>query len=108
MELIKARRNLGKRDNVHFWREERGLEVDAVLNWGNYVHAVEIKAAKKIKPSLASGITQWQEAVKKNAEVRRYVIYGGEENQEVDGVQWISWRKSEQANLPEAIPAKMA
>ena len=101
MELIKAKRNRGKGDNIHFWREDRGLEVDAVLQYGNYLRAVEIKAAKTIKTSLANGITQWKEAVKANTDAQRFVIYGGEEDQEIDGVKWVSWRRCETVNLPE-------
>ena len=99
LELIKSRRNRGWADNIYFWREDRGLEVDAVLQYGNYLRAVEIKAAKAIKSSLANGITQWKEAVKNNTDVRRFVIYGGEEDQEIDGVQWVSWRRCETVNF---------
>ena len=99
MELIKARTNVGKRPNVHFWREDRGLEVDAVLHYGDHLRAVEIKASQNIKASLANGITEWKEAVKNNTDVQRYVIYGGEENQEVDHIPWVSWRTCDVVNF---------
>lgn len=99
MELIKARTNVGKSNNVHFWREDQGLEVDAVLHYALHLRAVEIKAAKTIKSSLAAGITKWKKAIKEHAEARRYVIYGGEENQVVDDIPWVSWRKCDTINF---------
>jgi predicted AAA+ superfamily ATPase len=99
MEQIKARTTVGENNNVYFWRDEQQLEVDALLHYSSHLRAVEIKATKTIKASLADNITHWAASLKAETDSQRYVIYGGEEDTVLDGVTWVSWRRCESVNM---------
>ncbi len=57
-ELLKSRVNMALDPNLYFYREKSGVEVDAVLTHGNYLHLYEIKAGKSIRPDYFNNINE--------------------------------------------------
>lgn len=51
-ELLKSRYNIGREPNLYFYREQSGLEVDAVMIEGGALHLYEIKAGKTLRPDF--------------------------------------------------------
>ena len=49
-ELLKSRYNIGREPNLYFYREQSGLEVDAIMNEGGSPHLYEIKSGKTLRP----------------------------------------------------------
>jgi hypothetical protein len=62
MEVVKRILNRGKRQNLHFYRDTKGNEVDLLICEGRIFTAVEIKSAKTFQPEFISGIQQFQQA----------------------------------------------
>jgi predicted AAA+ superfamily ATPase len=62
MEVVKIILNRGKRQNLHFYRDTKGNEVDLLICEGRIFTAVEIKSAKTFQPEFISGIQHFQQA----------------------------------------------
>jgi predicted AAA+ superfamily ATPase len=90
-ELIKKRYNAGKPRNLYFWRDNKGNEVDIIIDEGNSLFPVEIKAGQTITPAYFKGINFWNQLTgnKEGA-----VIYAGEKMQKrSSGITIIPWNK---------------
>jgi len=89
-ELIKQRFNDGKPAELYFWRDNTGNEVDVVFEVGTELQAVEIKSGATLVRDWLKGIAKWQSLA--GAEARSpWLIYGGADAYQRDGVQVIPW-----------------
>lgn len=79
MELLKERYNAGKTDNLYFWRNSKGHEVDILIDNGIELIPVEIKSGETITKAYFKGINYWN---KLTDTTRGYVVYAGNELQE--------------------------
>ena len=52
MELLKYRYNQGKRNNLNFYRDSQGNEIDVIYNIAHNVLPIEIKAVEIITPEF--------------------------------------------------------
>lgn len=88
-ELIKTRYNTGKPDNLYFWRDNKGNEIDLIIDEGNQLYPVEIKAGQTITPAYFKGIEFWNRLTGSKGGT---VIYAGENRQKrSSGAQVIPW-----------------
>jgi predicted AAA+ superfamily ATPase len=90
-ELIKKRYNAGGSNNLYFWRDSKGNEVDVIVDNGNTLFPIEIKAGQTITSEYFKGINFWNELTgnKEGA-----VIYAGKNIQKrSSGVNVIPWTK---------------
>jgi predicted AAA+ superfamily ATPase len=85
MEALKFRLNRGKRDNMSFYRDSSGNEVDLVLEFGSSVFPVEIKGGVTISRDYFKGLRSFE---KNNLELPLggAIIYGGTETQVRDNI----------------------
>ncbi|MGB1450702.1 MAG: ATP-binding protein, partial [Marinirhabdus sp.] len=60
VEYLKQRWNSAKPNNLYFWRNSRGNEIDLLLDQGNALSPIEIKAGKTITPDFFKGLKYWQ------------------------------------------------
>lgn len=75
--LVKKNLNEGKRSNLYFYRENRGIEVDVVeQNNHNSVHLYEIKSGKTLQADYAANMKKL--AAQLDVPVEYSVIYNGE------------------------------
>lgn len=75
--LVKKNLNAGKRSNLYFYRENRGMEVDVVeQNGPNSLHLYEIKAGKTLQADYAVNMKKL--AAQLDVPVEYSVIYNGE------------------------------
>ena len=58
-EFLKARYNAGWPSNLHFWRDNTGLEVDLLLETPEDLLPVEIKATATVRDDLFTGLRRW-------------------------------------------------
>ncbi len=89
-ELLKIRFNRGKPDNQFFFRDNRGREVDVILDYGMEIEAVEIKSGKTVNPDFFGALkyfADWHGGVRKS-----YLVYGGTEDYRRKEVEVVSWR----------------
>jgi uncharacterized protein len=89
-EVLKQRFNEGQTDNLYFFRDRIGNEVDLVCDFGKTVDLVEVKSGQTVASDFFKGIRYFQ---KLSAGVRHSnVVYGGDESYTRENTRVISWR----------------
>lgn len=89
-ELLKGRLNLGLRENIWFWRDNHGTEIDFIKEERGELTAVEIKSGMNFHDSYLRNLYLFK---KYNPDVgNRYLIYDGMIEREKNGVRIINWR----------------
>lgn len=78
LEFLKKRFNKGKSNNLYFWRDNVGNEVDLIVADGSTITPVEIKSGQTITNEYFKGIQYWNKISKTEG---GYVIYGGNTQQ---------------------------
>lgn len=79
MEALKKRMNNGLADNLFYWRDKTGNEVDLLMENYSGINAYEIKSGETISNDYFKGL-QYYEGVEKK-KVKSYLLYGGKETQ---------------------------
>ena len=78
VELLKQRLNKGKANNLYFWRNSRGNEVDIVIDNFEELIPIEIKSGKTITNEYFKGLKYWNHLTGYKG---GKIIYGGEDYQ---------------------------
>jgi uncharacterized protein len=78
VELWKNRFNQGKSNNLFFWRDNNGNEVDVIIENGVQLFPIEIKSGQTIQDDYFKGIHYWNKILQQS---NGYLIYGGKEFQ---------------------------
>lgn len=94
-DLIKQHYNMGKRSWVYFWRDHTGHEVDCLIEKGQYLFPIEIKAGKTITKKYFEGLDFWNKIADANPE-NSFVIYAGDEQSTRNGCTVTSWKSCAQ------------
>ena len=90
-ELIKDRYNNNESDNLYFWRDNTGNEIDIIIDKGNILYPVEIKSGKTITSDYFKGIRFWD---KLTGNEGGSIIYAGSESQKRSGeIVIMPWNK---------------
>lgn len=76
-EVLKSRFNQGKDNNLCFYRENKGFEVDLVSPQSNKLSIMEIKSAKTFTKDFMRGIKHLEDILGENI-VRSCVVYDGD------------------------------
>lgn len=81
VEALKYRFNRGRRNNLFFYRESNGNEVDLLAENGRNLFAVEIKSGATINSDYFKGLHHFVKAVGPHRQINGGVIYGGSDIQ---------------------------
>lgn len=76
MEALKTRLNSGRDSSLYFWRDNKGHEVDLILEKQRRLIPIEIKSAMTWNPEFARNIEWFQQAVP--AAEPGHIIYAGD------------------------------
>jgi len=79
----------GKSSTI-LWQDNHGREIDCLLENGEKVTAVEIKAGKTMSPSYFDNLNYWR-SLAALPESQGYVVYGGEQSMQTSAGSLISW-----------------
>jgi predicted AAA+ superfamily ATPase len=90
LEIIRRVRALNEDYRVYFWRTSGGAEVDCVLDLGQKVVPIEIKATRKIRPSEIRGLVSFIED-HPNAAFGLVVTLGDRPEKITDKITAIPW-----------------
>lgn len=90
-EMLKHRLHRGKRNNLYFWRDRAGNEVDVLVDEGARLMPVEVKSGQTIASDFDKGLNRWLKYAGNEAGPAR-LVYGGERSLSKSGVHYISWR----------------
>lgn len=89
-DLYKNIFNRGKKQNLFFWRDNTGHEIDIIIEKGDELFPVEIKSGKTITSEFFKGIQFWQKISNKR---NGLVIYDGDIQQKrSDGIEVCGWK----------------
>lgn len=91
-ELLKGRFNRGLPSNLYFWRDSAGNEIDILLDQGERLLPIEIKAGTTINPDYFSGLNKWR-ALAGDAALQPFLIYAGSEAQTRTQASILPWHQ---------------
>lgn len=75
-ELLKSRYNIGREPNLYFYREQSGLEVDAIMITGATQHLYEIKSGKTLRKDFMENMNTLKTKI--GDTISSTVIYDGD------------------------------
>lgn len=91
-ELLKDRFNKGETDNLYYWRDKTGNEVDILSETEGQLTAIELKAGETISNDFFKGLNYFA-ALETNA-IEKVLIYGGNQEQvRSNGIVVKPWNK---------------
>lgn len=90
-ELTKNRYNRGLQSNLWFWRDNKGSEIDCIIETANNLYPIEIKSGKTASPDYFKGLKYWNK-ISGNSPENAFVIYGGDSEFSTEHGQLMSWR----------------
>jgi len=90
-EFVKQRYNAAQPADLYFWRDNTGHEVDLLYESGQNLQAVEIKSGATFASDWLDAARTWRRYAGDSA-LQPWIIYGGEESHDREGIRLISWR----------------
>lgn len=102
VEALKYRFNKGKRNNLYFWRDAKGNEVDLVVESGPDIMPVEIKSGATITDDFFKGLKNFSDRLS-SPPAATALVYGGSESQRRSTVN--IWRITDIQEMMETIEA---
>ena len=83
--------NRGEKENLYFWRDCAGHEIDCIVDKGERLIPMEIKSGMTITKDFFKGIRYWTKISNTPSE-DSYVIYGGSINQDRKEAKVLGWK----------------
>lgn len=74
VDVLKTRFNKAKTNNLYFWRDNVGNEVDLLLDNGLCITPIEIKSGQTVTKDYFKGLLYWNKLTHTEG---GYVVYGG-------------------------------
>lgn len=76
MEILKHRFNQGKRNNLNFYRDSLGNEIDVIYNIAQHALPIEVKAGETVAADFYRGFQVFEKVVP-DLPYGKVVVYGG-------------------------------
>jgi uncharacterized protein len=92
-ELAKYRFNRSFEPHLYFWRDNKGSEVDCIIEHKNSLIPVEIKAGKTVNADFLKMLNYWSALAAEKAGPS-FLIYGGNESQKRSQASVIGWHEA--------------
>lgn len=89
-ELLKHRFNAGQTDNLYYFRDNTGNEIDVICDHGQTLTPIEIKSGKTLTSDFFKGLRFFAQLTD-NID-RSCLVYGGEGGYTREGVEILGWR----------------
>jgi len=94
-ELLKQRFHKGKRNNLYFWRDNKGSEIDIIIDLGESLVPIEIKSSRTFSQSFFTNLKYWKK-LSGSEDKHKYVIYGGNGLTETKEGMLLGWKELNQ------------
>ncbi len=88
-EILKSFVHRGERPPLYYWRDRTGHEVDALLDMGTRMIAMEVKAGRTISSDCFKGLRYFSGL--KGVRSDSVLVYGGDESSLREGVCVRTW-----------------
>ncbi|MFT4155243.1 ATP-binding protein [Parafilimonas sp.] len=96
-DLLKKKYNTAGSTSFFYWRDNKGVEIDLLLDTGKKLIPVEIKAAQTFNESFLKNMIYWNNI---SGNTGGILIYGGEhEYKRSDKIQLTSWKNLKSIKL---------
>lgn len=90
-EYVKRMHHCNQLNDIWFWRDVAGNEVDLIIQAGLTQEAVEFKATETIMPNLFKGLN-FYENISGKTNLNKYLVYGGNESQKRSAATVVPWK----------------
>lgn len=90
-EYVKRMHHCNQLNDIWFWRDVAGNEVDLIIQAGPTQKAIEFKATQTIMPNLFKGLNYY-EKISGKTNLSKYLVYGGEESQKRTVATVVPWK----------------
>lgn len=90
-EALKQRFNTGRTDNLCFYRDHQGNEVDLMLEYAEGYDCFEIKSASTIQSGFFKGLDTFERDAQRAR--NRYIIYGGSDARTEKNTRITPWHR---------------
>lgn len=92
VELVKKIKNKGASESIYYWRDNNGVEVDILIDYGNKLLPIEIKSAQTFNNDFLSNIKKFNSY----ADIENgWIIYDGALEFESDnGIVVKNWKNA--------------
>ena len=90
-ELVKIRMHRGLPLNLFYWRDKLGREIDCIVENGQHVFPIEVKAGQTINSSYFDNLSYWAELAESKT-TDSVIIYTGKKSQKRTNGQIYGWQ----------------
>jgi len=90
-EYVKRMHHKNALQDIWFWRDSAGHEVDLVVQDGLTLNAIEFKSTQTVMPDLFKGL-QYFEQLTKKVHLTKTLVYAGDDNQKRSVADVLSWK----------------
>lgn len=91
-ELLKYRFNRALRSNLYFWRDNKGHEVDILVEQSDKLLPIEIKSGQTVAKDFFDSLKKFQ-SMAENMAPHGVLIYGGQQSQNREHMDVIPWNQ---------------
>ena len=91
-ELVKQRYNAGLTNDLHFWRDNVGHEVDVLYETQHGLQAVEIKSGSTFASDWPNAANKWRSFAAEPV-LPTTIVYGGNESYERESCHLLGWKE---------------
>ena len=89
-ELLKEKFNHGSNDGIYFWRDNKGVEIDVLMEKGKKLIPFEIKSAQTFNSSFLSSLGLWN---KYSGLKGGHLYYDGKQEMDTrEGIKVRNWK----------------
>jgi len=90
-EFAKQYYNKGELPSLYFWRDKHGHEIDCIIEQGDKLTPVEVKAGQTINKSFFENIAYWNRLSGQNPK-DSFVVYAGDDEQRRKTGHVVNWK----------------
>jgi len=91
MECMKKKYNSGSAVSFYYWRNNKGVEVDLLIDKAGKLRPVEMKSSQTFSEDFTKSIKQWNNF---SGQKGGYIIFDGDSYfVRSDGFKIMNWRK---------------
>jgi predicted AAA+ superfamily ATPase len=92
-DLLKTLRNKGETGDLYFWRDSNGVEVDVIVERGNNLIPIEIKAGKTVHPESFGNLERWL-ALAGSRACEPTLVYAGKDSYRHRETTVVGWQQA--------------
>lgn len=91
-EFVKRALHQGERPQLYFWQDNKGREIDCLLERQGELVAVELKSGKTAVSDYFDNLRYWQQ-LNPSLPATGFVVYGGDLSLQMENGRLLSWKQ---------------